>query len=139
MTKSALVLEDSATQTIIIGKMLQHAGYLPVHASDQAAALAMLKTRGFDLLVLDVFVGGDNTLDHLDTYRALAPKTPIAIMTAGRRDDPLAASSALNKARRARADFLLPKPFHFDDIAQICADADRLNSERGNSTSQVFL
>ncbi len=139
MSKSVLILEDSSTQAVIIGKLFERAGYMPVSAADQAAAVTELKNRTFDLLVLDVFVGGSNTLEHLEIFRRLAPKTPIAIMTAGRRDEPLAASAMLNKARRAKVDFLLPKPFHYDDILQVCEDAARLSQARKGSDDSVFL
>ena len=123
MSRSVLILEDSAIQARIISKLFERAGFTPCHVPDHASAIRELKTQSFALLVLDVYVGGSNTLEQLDIIRALAPDTPIAIMTAGRRDDPLAASAALNKARRAKVDFLLPKPFHYDDILQICQDA----------------
>lgn len=139
MPKSVLILEDSATQAVIIGKMFERAGYQPVYAADPAAAVTSLKTQACDLLVLDVYVGGSNTLEHLDIYRGLAPDAPIAIMTAGRRDEPLAASAALNKARRAKVDFLLPKPFHYDDILQICEDTARLSQARKGGDASLFL
>lgn len=140
MAKFVLILEDSATQALIIGRLFERAGYTPIYASDQPAAVTELKNRNFDLLVLDVFVGGSNSLEHLDIFRGLAPNVPVAIMTAGRREDPLAASAALNKARRAKVDFLLPKPFHYDDILQICEDAARLTAARKNgSGDSLFL
>ncbi|MDC7683528.1 response regulator [Asticcacaulis sp. BYS171W] len=130
MTKTVLILEDSRTQATIIGKLFERAGYTPTVALDRSAALAHLRSDLWSLLVLDVFIAGENTLEHLDAYRKLAPDTPIAVMTAGNRENPLAASQALNAARRARVQFLLPKPFNFDDIQQICAEADALNGPR---------
>lgn len=43
-------------------------------------------------------------------------------MTAIRKGAPLAASHSLNAARRAKVDFILPKPFWFEDIRQVCED-----------------
>lgn len=138
MSQSVLILEDSAIQARIICKLFERAGYAPTHAADHAAAIQQLKVQTFDLLVLDVYVGGSNTLEHLDVIRGLAPETPIAIMTAGRRDDPLAASAALNKARRSKVNFLLPKPFHYDDILQICEETACLRGPMGE-TAAVLL
>ena len=135
MTRSVLILEDSATQATIIGSLFSRAGFEPFVATTTAEAVAELKTRRCDLLVLDVYVGGSNTLEQLDLYRALAPDAFIAIMTAGRREDPMAASAMLNKARRAKVDFLLPKPFHLDDVMQISEEIGQLAAARGN----VFL
>jgi CheY-like chemotaxis protein len=124
MARQVLIREDSRTQAIIISKMFQRAGYEAVCVTDMPEALAQLDTQAFDLLVLDVFIESHNTLDDLDIYRELAPQVPIAIMTAGQVNNPDASAAALNKARRARVKFLLPKPFYFDDVRQVCGDVD---------------
>ena len=124
MPRHVLILEDSRTQAIIISKMFQKAGYESTCVVTAEDALAQLKSRAFDLLVLDVFIESRNTLDDLQAYRDLAGDVPIAIMTAGQIDNPEAGAAALNKARRARVDFLLPKPFYFDDVKQICEDVE---------------
>ncbi len=49
----------------------------------------------------------------------MKPDVPIAVMTAGRDTKMDGASAALNRARRANVDFLLPKPFDIADIDQI--------------------
>jgi CheY-like chemotaxis protein len=124
MPRHVLILEDSRTQAIIISKMFQKAGYDATCVTDADEAVAQLKSRPFDLLVLDVFIESHNTLDDLEAYRGLAGDVPIAIMTAGQIDNPEAGAAALNKARRARVNFLLPKPFYFDDVKQICEDVE---------------
>jgi len=124
MSRQVLILEDSRTQAIIIRKMFEKAGYQAICVVDMTEALTQLKAQAFDLLVLDVFIESRNTLDDLEVYRELAPQVPIAIMTAGQVDNPDAGASALNKARRARVKFLLPKPFYFDDVKQVCGDVD---------------
>ena len=124
MARTVLILEDSRTQAIIISKMFQRAGYQAICVTEDAGALEQLRSQSFDLLVLDVFVESHNTLDDIEIYRDLAPHVPIAIMTAGQIDNPDAGASALNKARRARVNFLLPKPFYYDDVKQVCEDVE---------------
>ncbi|MDC7685275.1 response regulator [Asticcacaulis sp. BYS171W] len=124
MSQTVLILEDSRTQAAIISKMFQKAGFTPVCVSEEQAAKTRLKEEAFDLLLLDVFIEGTNTLDALDEYRQLAPRVPIAIMTAGHNGDAEAGADALNKARRHRVNFLLPKPFYYVDVVQVCADVD---------------
>lgn len=124
MPRHVLILEDSRTQAIIISKMFHKAGYEATCVVDAVETRVQLKARPFDLLVLDVFIESRNTLDDLEDYRDLAGNVPIAIMTAGQIDNPEAGASALNKARRARVNFLLPKPFYFDDVKQICEDVE---------------
>lgn len=124
MPAHVLILEDSKTQAIIISKMFQRAGYPTVCVTTADEALEQLRTQPFRLLVFDVFIESRNTLDDLAMYRELAPDAPIAIMTAGQLNNPDAGAEALNKARRARVNFLLPKPFYFDDVKQICEDVE---------------
>ena len=124
MPADVLILEDSKTQAIIISKMFQRAGHATVCVSTPDEALERLRVQSFGLLVLDVFVESRNTLDDLGMYRELAPDVPVAIMTAGQMNNPDAGAEALNKARRARVNFLLPKPFYFDDVKQICEDVE---------------
>jgi len=124
MPRHVLILEDSRTQAIIISRMFQKAGWDSTCVVDAGEAQVQLKSCPFDLLVLDVFIESHNTLDDLQDYRRLATNVPIAIMTAGQMDNPEAGATALNKARRARVNFLLPKPFYFDDVKQICEDVD---------------
>ncbi len=123
MSDHVLIIEDSKTQARIVGSLFEKCGLIPDFAHDLASGRDRLELGGYCLIVLDVFVGADNLLDHLPQLRKLAPHTPIAVMTAGRRDQPLAASHALNQARRAKVDFLLPKPFILEDIRQVVEEA----------------
>ncbi|WKL56106.1 response regulator [Asticcacaulis sp. ZE23SCel15] len=123
--KSILLLEDSRTQAIIITKMFQKLGYEVIGAASAETAYQALAKERFCLLVLDVFIEGSNSLDELHIFRQLAPSVPIAVMTAGQINNPEASADALNKARRARVDFLLPKPFYFDDLKQVCEDVEQ--------------
>lgn len=124
MARRTLVLEDSRTQAKIICKMFERAGFSPLWVSTADEAKKALRAEAFDLLVLDVFIDRQNVLDDLGSLKELAGKALIAVMTAGRIDNPDAGADALNKARRGRAAFLLPKPFYFDDVKQITEDVE---------------
>ncbi|MFT4075334.1 MAG: response regulator [Asticcacaulis sp.] len=130
MSDYVLILEDSKTQAHIVGGLFEKCGLIADYAHDINSAIKKLGQRGYSLIVLDVFVGVDNTLDHLPRLRKLAPNAPVAIMTAGRRDQPLAASQALNQARRAKVDFLLPKPFSLEDIRQVVEETQYIRRHR---------
>ncbi|MFT4090229.1 MAG: response regulator [Asticcacaulis sp.] len=131
MFQNVLVLEDSKTQARIVESLLIKAGGTPYIVHNRTEAIRLLKEHTFHLIMLDVFIGLENSLDYLEEFRKLAPNTPIAVMTAGQRDRPLTASQALNKARRADVDFLLPKPFDLNDVRQICDDARRIYRRNG--------
>ncbi|MGZ3306243.1 MAG: response regulator, partial [Asticcacaulis sp.] len=68
-------------------------------------------------------IEGANTLKHLSEIRDLAPDVPVAIMTAGGAGG-VALNDTLNAARRAQADFVLPKPFAPEHLAAILKDVD---------------
>jgi DNA-binding NtrC family response regulator len=122
MAPSVLIIEDSLTQAQLIGRLFERAGFAPGLATNRPNALQELARQTWALLVIDVFMADENSLDHIDDYRRAAPNTPIAVMTAIRKGAPLAASHSLNAARRARVDFILPKPFRFEDIQQVCQE-----------------
>jgi DNA-binding NtrC family response regulator len=121
MTAKALVLEDSATQARIVARMVEAQNWECIHCSTVEAAMDSLGRSAFQAMFLDVFVGEANALDHLETFRALAPHCPIVIMTAGSKKE--AIEETLATARRAHVDFVVQKPFDTDEVAAIIAAA----------------
>ena len=115
---TVLVLEDSRVQAQLISRMLTALDWSTVLAFDHKTVYSHLRTSAVDLLLLDVYVEGGNTLLHLPEIRELTPEVPIAIMTAGGAGGQ-ALNATLNAARRAQADFVLPKPFTPADLRLI--------------------
>ena len=62
MQPTALILEDSKTQAMIIGKMIEAQGWSVVHCETVREALDCLKLVSIQALFLDVFVSQHNTL-----------------------------------------------------------------------------
>jgi CheY-like chemotaxis protein len=110
MQPTALILEDSKTQALIIGKMIEAQGWAVVHCETVREALDCLKLVSIQALFLDVFVSQHNTLLHMDMFRKAARNTPIAVMTAGSSRE--AIEETLKAARKVGADFVLRKPFN---------------------------
>ena len=119
---TVLVLEDSRVQAQLISKMLTAHGWSAVLAFDHKTVFSLLRVSNVDLLLLDVYIDGGNTLMHLPEIRELAPEVPVAIMTAGGAGGQ-ALNATLNMARRAQADFVLPKPFTPVDVGVILDEA----------------
>lgn len=136
-----LILEDSTTQSRIIAKMFQRLEFDVTAVADQQAFTKLLCDESWDLLVIDVYIDGENSLEHLSEFRALKPDVPIAVMTAGRDARMEGASAALNRARRAEVDFLLPKPFNLADVQQIrrAMDAAAINRAIRVEADTVYL
>ncbi|HTN41551.1 MAG TPA: response regulator, partial [Asticcacaulis sp.] len=122
---TVLVLEDSRVQAQLISRMLTMLGWSAVLNFDHRMVLQHLKASRVDLLLLDVYVEDGNTLTLLPEIRELAPGVPIAIMSAGGTGG-AALNSTLNAARRAQADFVLPKPFAPNDLAIILDEAAKM-------------
>ena len=120
-----MVLEDSRVQAQLISRMLSAHDWSAIMVFDHKSAFAQLRNCHVDLLLLDVFVEGGNTLMHLPEIRELATHVPIAIMTAGGAGG-TALNATLNAARRAQADFVLPKPFTPVDLKVILDEAFRM-------------
>ncbi|WP_031235778.1 response regulator [Asticcacaulis sp. AC402] len=119
---TVLVLEDSRVQAQLISKMLTAQGWSAMMAFDHKTVYQLLRTTNVDLLLLDVYVEGGNTLLHLPEIREMAHDIPVAIMTAGGAGGQ-ALNATLNAARRAQADFVLPKPFTPVDLRVILDEA----------------
>lgn len=122
---SVLVLEDSRVQAQLISKMLTNLGWSALMSFDHKTVFNLLKSSRVDLMLLDVYVDGGNTLTHLPDLRALAPDAPIAVMTAGGAGGQ-ALQATLNMARRAQVDFVLPKPFGPEHLTPILDEVGRM-------------
>lgn len=88
-----LVIEDDETDRLLIEELvaLRGRGRLRVtEARDFAAALGLLETRTFDLILLDTRLRDVSALSAVRALRECAPHTPIlphaTFLTAGMRD-----------------------------------------------------
>lgn len=122
---TVLVLEDSRVQSQLISKMLTGHDWSAIMAFDHKTVYGLLRTANVDLMLLDVYVEGGNTLLHMPEIRDMAPDVPIAIMTSGGAGGS-ALNATLNMARRAQADFVLPKPFTPADLGLILDEAFKM-------------
>ena len=78
-----LIVDDEAGITRIMAAALEPSGYTVLTAASAEAALALMKTESFDLLVTDLRLGvGMDGLALLQTVHARDPKLPVIIMTA---------------------------------------------------------
>lgn len=127
---TALILEDSPLQARIIGKMVEGQGWAVLYSASLADAAEQLKHVKVQALFLDVYVGMLNSITNIDKFRALAPETPIVIMTAGSGRE--AIEETLRRARQVNADHVLRKPFAEMELKAILdlASHDLENGQR---------
>jgi CheY-like chemotaxis protein len=99
-----LVVDDDPTTLQMIRHQLKSAGYSVETAGDGEKALALIRRRRFDLVLLDVWMPGMDGLAMLTRLRDESVPPKVVVMTA---DD---APETLLKAIRERAHHYMKKP-----------------------------
>jgi CheY-like chemotaxis protein/anti-sigma regulatory factor (Ser/Thr protein kinase) len=107
-----LVVDDDRTTRQVLRGVLTKAGFAVTVARDGIEALKALRTRRFDLLLLDVWMPRMNGLDLLERLRTRKTRPRVIVMTS---DD---APETLLKAVRQQAFKWLHKPIASVDLLQ---------------------
>lgn len=76
-----LVVDDDRTTRYVLQNLLNGAGYATSAAKDGIEALEMLRTRRFDLLLLDVWMPRMNGLELLAKLRRRKARPRVVVMT----------------------------------------------------------
>jgi CheY-like chemotaxis protein/anti-sigma regulatory factor (Ser/Thr protein kinase) len=103
-TQRLLVVDDDRATRHLIRSLLRRAGFATAAARDGAEALALLRARRFDLLLLDVWMPRLTGLELLDRLEKRKRRPRVIVLTS---DD---APETLLKAVRRRAFTYLHKP-----------------------------
>jgi two-component system alkaline phosphatase synthesis response regulator PhoP len=105
-----LVVDDEAHLAEGIRENLDAEGYLTDVAHDGNAALALIRSRHFDLIVLDVMMPNMDGLALCEQIRREGRQTPVLFLTVK--------NDAEDRVRgfEAGGDDYLPKPFHLKEL-----------------------
>jgi two-component system copper resistance phosphate regulon response regulator CusR len=110
MSIRILVVEDEAKIADFLVRGLREEGYAVEHAADGGSAWVALKSGGWDLVLMDWWLPGEDGLSLLQRFRRLDRHTPVLFLTA--RD----AVGDRVRGLDAGADDYLPKPFAFAEL-----------------------
>ena len=112
--KRILVIEDRPQLNRFLAQLLEHLGYGVATARDGQEGVELFQTRGFDLVITDVFMPNKNGLQVIREIVADFPDARfIAMSGAESHEDPLA------EARRAGAQHTFHKPFDTEELLQV--------------------
>jgi CheY-like chemotaxis protein len=107
------VVDDDRTTRELLRLQLRSAGYAVETAGDGAAALARVRRKKFDLVLLDVWMPGMDGLSVLARLRDEPSQPRVVVMTA---DD---TSETLLRAIRGQADRFVTKPVEPRELVEL--------------------
>jgi len=87
-----LVVDDDRTTRHVLSKVLTSAGFAVTVAKDGVEALAFLRSRRFDLLLLDVWMPRMTGLDLLERLRTRKVRPRVIVMTSDEAPETLLAA-----------------------------------------------
>src|SRR5204862_1254965 len=112
-----LVIDDEDVIRGLVVEILEAVGHEVTDARSAEAALALLETADFDLVVSDVVMPGLSGLELLERVRARRASLPVVLVTGAGTYDTL--SQALTRGAAG----LVPKPFAHAALQAAVEDA----------------
>jgi CheY-like chemotaxis protein len=76
-----LMCDDSSTERTALGRILRHQGYEVDEAADGAAAIRLIKTRAYDLLLLDLQMPDVDGFDVLSYVQTHLTDLPVVVLS----------------------------------------------------------
>jgi len=118
-----LIVDDDLAHRTMLRTLLSGWGYAVAEADDGSAAIAQVRERPFDLILMDVRMVKVSGLEALAEIKAYNPAIPVVIMTAY-----ASVETAVEALKKGAYDYLT-KPLDFDEL--------RLNLERAMDHSRL--
>ncbi len=104
-----LLAEDEEAMRTYLARALENAGYEVVAVDRGTAALPLLKTSEFDLLLSDIVMPEMDGIELAQKCAEISPKTKVMFITGF-------AAVTLKASREAPQAKVLSKPFHLRDL-----------------------
>ncbi|MBK9306245.1 MAG: response regulator [Nitrospira sp.] len=125
-----LVVEDDERIVAFMKRGLEAEDFTVDVALGTSQALDLINSQGYDLLIIDIYLGPDDGLEFCETLRQHHTHLPIVIMTAK------GTLETDRTSKAAGANAYLAKPFAFQDLIETIA---RLGPEREPHDSVLEL
>jgi two-component system KDP operon response regulator KdpE len=126
MRDKILVVDDDSSIRRALRTTLGALGFEVEEARDGEAALALLRSRQFDAVLLDINMPGMGGIETCRELRRLKPVLPIVMLTVRDSQDDIV------RTLDAGADDYITKPFHIRELVARLRAAVRRNRALGN-------
>jgi two-component system, NtrC family, response regulator HydG len=115
--QSILVVDDDGAHRTMLKKLLSGWGYAVDEAADGSVAIAEVRLRAFDLILMDIRMLNVSGIEALEQIRNINPSIPVIIMTAY-----ASVETAVDALKKGAYDYLT-KPLDFDELKIVIARA----------------
>ena len=134
MSFELLLVEDDASIRTVLQDAMQNDGHATTVAGDGDEALAILRERRFDLLILDIMLPGPSGLEILRSVREQDRDTPILLLTARSSESDKVLGLELG------ADDYVTKPFSLRELrARVKALLRRKETDTASPTGRFSI
>ncbi len=127
--QTILVVDDDDAHRLMLKKLIGGWGYAISGVDDGAAAIAEVRQKSFDLILMDIRMLNVSGIEALEQIRMINPAVPVIIMTAY-----ASVETAVSALKKGAYDYLT-KPLDFDELKisiERATEHNRLKMENEN-------
>jgi DNA-binding NtrC family response regulator len=126
--KYFLIIEDDSTMRKAFSLLLKGKGRRVVEAKSGYEAEKLLKSRTFNLVITDLFLGDD--ISGLDIYQKHHMRMPVLIVTG------FGESVLAEEARRVAGRYYLEKPFSMENFSALVTEMTNMIQRKGGKNEK---
>jgi DNA-binding response OmpR family regulator len=127
-----LIIEDDKMTLEALSRTLQDLGHSPVTAENGNAALDLIGSDSFDLVISDIMMPGTSGLSLVHDIKALRGiTTPVIMMSS------LLQRTLLEAAFAAGADDFIGKPLRMEELKAILKKFDREKEKKKETEKEI--
>jgi DNA-binding NtrC family response regulator len=126
-TRRILIVDDEEDLRDSLQAMLESFGYATFGAGSTAEALDLIQAIRPDLILTDIFLGGENGLGLLQVLRDRGERIPVLAMSGG---GSVADADVLTLATELGAVAVVDKPFRYKNLLMLIERAIAGNDAR---------